>query len=60
MDIVAITLAEKDLLMKVFPDLEFVRTCRQKSKRHNYYITERRDVMRVLRRLRTDSIVEQH
>lgn len=37
---IAITLAEKEAVIKKYPDAQFVRTMKQDSKRHHYYMAE--------------------
>lgn len=43
---------EKDTILKKYPDVGIVRTVKQKSKRHRYYMEERKDAMYELRCLR--------
>lgn len=49
---IAVTKAEKDLILKRFPYVHIVRTMKQKSKRHRYYCEEQRPVMNYLNKLR--------
>ena len=49
---VAITKAEKDTICKQFPNVNIVRTMRQKSKRHHYYCEETKQVSKLLREMR--------
>ena len=49
---VAINAAEKQAISMRFPDVGIVRTMKQDSKRHHYYMVEDRAAMAVLRRLR--------
>lgn len=51
---VAITLNEKNEIRKNFPDVHIVRTMKQDSKRHHYYMVEERAPMRHLHMLRSD------
>ena len=43
---------EKTAILKKYPDVGIVRTVKQKSKRHRYYMEERKDAMYELRRMR--------
>lgn len=49
---IAITLAEKNAICEKYPNVHVVRTMKQRSKRHRYYMAEEPAAMRVLRRLR--------
>lgn len=49
---VLITKSEKETIMKRFPDVHIVRTMKQHSSRHRYYMVEEREPMRLLRKLR--------
>jgi len=49
---IQISKEEKSSIIKKYPDIGIVRTVRQKSKRHRYYMEERRDAMQELRKLR--------
>lgn len=49
---VAITLNEKSEIRKKFPDVHIVRTMKQDSKRHHYYMVEESAPMRYLKALR--------
>ena len=49
---IAITLEEKKKILEQFPDTPIVRTMRQRSSRHRYFMEERSGPMRLLRRLR--------
>lgn len=49
---ILITKNEKDLIVDKFPKAHIVRTCKQKSNRHKYYLVEDRKVMRYLNALR--------
>lgn len=55
---VLITVREKEELLKKMPDLHIHRTVKQKSKRHKYYMEERRDAMRQLAMLRGEMHTE--
>ncbi len=39
---------EKDEVLKYFPNTKFYRTCKQKSKKHRYYMPELKDQLRFL------------
>ena len=43
---------EKMAVLAKYPDIGMVRTVKQKSKRHHYYMEERRDAVIYLRKLR--------
>lgn len=49
---IAITQSEKETIRTRFPDVHIVRTMRQDSKRHHYYMVEERGPVRMLRELR--------
>lgn len=49
---IAINKDEKKIIREMFPDLHIVRTMKQDSKRHHYYMEERGVAMKVLRKLR--------
>lgn len=49
---IAITAEEKKAIHKKYPDVHIVRTMKQDSKRHHYYMTEDRKPMALLRKLR--------
>lgn len=49
---IAINKTEKEFVQKHCPDITFVRTVRQKSKRHHYYMTETPRAMRYLNQIR--------
>ena len=49
---IQISKEEKSSIIKKYPDIGIVRTVKQKSKRHRYYMEERRDAMQELRKLR--------
>ncbi len=55
---VAITKAEKDAISMQFPNVNIVRTMKQKSKRHHYYCEETRQVMRLLKQMREPDCVK--
>lgn len=50
--LIAITASEKDEIRKSFPSVHIVRTMKQDSKRHHYYMVEESGPMRLLRKLR--------
>lgn len=43
---------EKEYVIKKFPDLHIYRTVKQKTRRHKYYMEERRDAVRCLQEYR--------
>lgn len=49
---IAITADEKKIIHEQYPDVHIVRTMKQDSKRHHYYMTEDKKPMKLLRRLR--------
>lgn len=49
---IAITKKEKDIIVAKYPNTTFVRTMKQDSKRHHYYMVEGTAQMRLLRSLR--------
>lgn len=49
---IAINKAEKELIVKKFPNVHIVRTMKSKSKRHRYYCEENRQVLNFLNRQR--------
>ena len=49
---IRISLDEKNAIRNVFKDVHIVRTMKQKSHRHRYYMAEEPGPMRMLRRLR--------
>lgn len=49
---IAITLAEKNAIREKYPDAYFVRTMKQDSKRHHYYMVEEGAAFRYLNSLR--------
>jgi len=54
---VRITKQEKEAIQKRFPRVGFVRTMRQDSHRHCYYMEENRGAMALLKKLRNDNVV---
>lgn len=52
---IAISLDEKEVIREKYPWVHIVRTMKQRSKRHKYYMTEDPGPMRLLRRLRGES-----
>lgn len=50
---IAITLAEKEAVCKKYPDAQFVRTMKQDSKRHHYYMVEAGAPFRYLNTIRS-------
>ena len=49
---IAITLQEKSMIKERYPNVPIVRTMRQRSKRHRYYMEEQPGPMRLLNSLR--------
>ena len=49
---IAITADEKKIIHEQYPDVHIVRTMKQDSKRHHYYMTEDKTPMKLRRRLR--------
>lgn len=49
---IAITLAEKNAIREKYPNVHIVRTMKQDSKRHHYYMVEDGAPMRYLNSLR--------
>lgn len=54
---IAITKAEKDAIRERLPDVNIVRTMKQKSKRHHYYCEETKPVSRLLKQMRESGCV---
>jgi hypothetical protein len=50
--VIAITAAEKEAIRAKYPDVHMVRTMKQDSKRHHYYMVESGGPMRLLKSLR--------
>lgn len=53
---VAINASEKEAITAKFPNIGIVRTMKQDSKRHHYYMEEDRGAMEMLRRLRGETV----
>ena len=49
---IAITAEEKKIIHAQYPEVHIVRTMKQDSKRHHYYMTEDKKPMKLLRKLR--------
>ncbi len=49
---IAITADEKKIIHEQYPEVHIVRTMKQDSKRHHYYMTEDKKPMKLLRELR--------
>lgn len=49
---ISITEAEKKAIRAQYPDVHIVRTMRQDSKRHHYYMVESGGAMRMLKSMR--------
>lgn len=43
---------EKLAVQERFPNIHVVRTCKQKSKRHRYYMVEEPGAMRMIKKMR--------
>lgn len=54
---IAITKAEKDAIREKFPNVNIVRTMKQKSKRHHYYCEETKQVFKLLKQMRESDCV---
>ena len=52
---IAITLFEKNAICEKYPNVHIVRTMKQDSKRHHYYMVEAAAPMRMLNTLRGKS-----
>ena len=55
---IAITASEKKLISKRFPDIPIVRTMKQDSKRHHYYMVEVGTAVRYLNRIRATGVAQ--
>lgn len=49
---IAISADEKKTIREKYPNVHIVRTMKQRSNRHHYYMAEEPGAMRLLRRLR--------
>lgn len=58
--IVLITKSEKKALSQKFPKAQFIRTMVQHSHRGHYYCVEEPYLMRALRDIRNEHVVEEH
>lgn len=54
---IMISLAEKEVIRERFPKVHIVRTMKQKSKRHRYYMAEEPGPMKLLKQLRREPVV---
>ena len=45
-------------IRKKYPNIQFVRTCKQRSSRHNYYVVETKQVAKMLDAMRGTSHVK--
>jgi hypothetical protein len=45
---IQISKAEKEIVNSQYPELKVVRTCRQKSNRHRYYLVEDERALRLI------------
>lgn len=52
--LVAINKEEKDMIKRVYPSTHVVRTMKQDSRRHHYYMEESNGAMRLLRSIRSN------
>lgn len=52
---IAISVDEKKTIREAYPQVHIVRTMKQRSKRHRYYMAEEPGAMRLLRRLRGET-----
>ena len=53
---IAITLQEKEQIVKQYPHVKMVRTMVKDSKRHHYYMVEERGPMGLLNKLRGEDV----
>lgn len=53
---ILISREEKEVVLEKYPGAHIVRTCRQKSKRHRYYMVEDPGPMRVIKQLRGEFV----
>lgn len=49
---ILISLDEKQAVLEKYPNVHIVRTCKQKSKRHRYYMVEEAGPVRLIRKMR--------
>jgi len=54
--VIAITASEKKTILERYPHIHIVRTMKQDSKRHHYYMEEQSGAMKLLRTLRNHAI----
>lgn len=54
---VIITKEEKNLIRERFPNVHIVRTMKNRSKRHRYYMEEKQEPMKMLRALRGQALM---
>lgn len=52
---ILISMDEKKTIREQYPNVHIVRTVKQKSKRHRYYMEEQSGPMRLLRKIRGES-----
>lgn len=55
---ILISVREKEQILEKLPNVHIHRTVKQKSKRHKYYMEERRDAMALLYEMRGEAPVE--
>jgi len=53
--LIAISKEEKEIILKMYPNVHIVRTAKQRSRRHRYYCEENRGAMALLKSLRESS-----
>ncbi len=53
---ISITAEEKNAISAKYPGVHFVRTMRQDSKRHHYYMEESGSAMRMLKAMRGQGV----
>jgi len=53
---IMITASEKQEIVKKHPNVHIVRTMKQRSKRHHYYMEEDRNAMRTLKIMRGEYV----
>lgn len=53
---ILISREEKQAVLEKYPEVHIVRTCKQRSKRHRYYMVEDPGPMRVIKQMRGEWI----
>lgn len=56
---ILISKSEKEQILERFPKIHIVRTMKQDSKRHHYYMVEEPGAMKLLRKLRGEPEVKE-